>query len=31
MTAGVSMPAFNIWGMRGADPSCTIVAAKGMI
>lgn len=31
MTAGVSRSAVNSWGMRDADPSCTIVAAKGII
>ena len=31
MTAVVSMSAVNIWGMRGAGPSCTIVLVKGII
>ena len=31
IAAGVSMSAVNIWGMSGTDPSCTIVAVKGII
>lgn len=31
MAARVSRSAFNIWGRRGAVPSCTIAVVKGLI